>query len=428
MNEENATARAAGTLAGARAPAFFRGAVHGLLSRIAEGRLTLSDAWGTVTFGDPTARLAAEVSVHDARAYRKAVLGGDVGFAEGYIDGAWSSPDLARVTRLAVRNPKAFNAGASATAFVSTLANRVLHVFNRNTESGSRRNISAHYDLGNDFYRLFLDEQLVYSAAVFQAPGTSLEAAQVEKLDRICRKLRLGPGHHVLEIGTGWGAFAIHAAKRTGCRVTTTTISPSQYAHAKARIAEEGLEDRVTLLLEDYRKLTGTFNRLVSIEMFEAVGFANYDTFFRAADRLLAPGGSMLLQTITLPEQRFAAYRKQPDVIQTHVFPGAELASLSGIARSLARVSDLTILDLEDIGLHYARTLRIWRERFHARLREVRAQGFDERFVRLWDYYLAYCEGAFAERAIGDAQLVLVKNLAAAPLLDELPPGGESLS
>jgi cyclopropane-fatty-acyl-phospholipid synthase len=282
---------------------------------------------------------------------------------------------------------------------------------NRNSMAGSRRNIHAHYDLSNDFFRLFLDRNMVYSSAVYQDANDSLEQAQVEKLDRICRKLCLGPEDRVLEIGTGWGAFALHASRNYGCSVTTTTISREQ--HDEARQLFDGAGEaggRIELLLEDYRNLRGSFNKLVSIEMFEAVGLDYYDAFFSACDRLLTPDGAMVMQAITMNEHRFDAYKKQSDWIQRRIFPGAQLASIREILNSLVRSTRLSLYQIEDIGLHYAYTLQEWRRRFHESIDEVHALGFDEAFCRTWDYYLAYCEGAFRERHISDVQLMLTKN------------------
>jgi cyclopropane-fatty-acyl-phospholipid synthase len=290
----------------------------------------------------------------------------------------------------------------------------------RNTIAGSRRNIHAHYDLSNEFFRLFLDRQMVYSSAVYRNANDSLEEAQVEKLDRICRKLQLGPSDHVLEIGTGWGAFALHASRNYGCRITTTTISRAQHDLAWQSFANAGKAgQRITLLMEDYRNLRGSFNKLVSIEMFEAVGLQYYDAFFSACDRLLTPDGSMVMQTITMSEHRFDTYRKQSDWIQRRIFPGSQLASIQEIHKSLVRSTRLSLYDMEDIGMHYAYTLAEWRERFHNSKTKVRALGFDERFYRMWDYYLAYCEGAFRERHVSDVQLMLTKTGNQAYLLDE---------
>ena len=384
------------------------------LERIAEGRLEVRLPDGRVReFGDPASDLHATVEIRDEAAFARFVFGGDIAFGEAYAEGLWSSPDLPSVVRLAVRNIAAFDAGHRATAAVSRWAARLRHWLRRNTVSGSRLNISYHYDLGTDFYSLFLDPTLTYSCGLFERPGLSLEEAQVAKFDRIAQMLELAPGDRLVEIGSGWGSFALHAARRYGCRVTTTTISRSQYDHVRDRLAREDGGGQVELLFEDYRRLSGRYDKAVSIEMFEAVGLAYYDDYFRAVDRLLERGGTMLLQTIWINEERFPRYHAQPDFIQRHVFPGSELASIGQIRKSLARATALSVAALEEIGLHYVSTLTAWRHAFLAHRDEVRALGFPETFVRMWDYYLAYCQGAFAERYIGDAQILLAK--AAAP-------------
>lgn len=331
-----------------------------------------------------------------------------MGLGEGYQRGYWTSPDLVQVVRLAVRNLQAFEPKGPLSWLGRGFA-RLRHRLRGNTRQGSRANIRAHYDLGNDFYLLWLDESLAYSAAVYASDQDTLHQAQLRKFDRLARMLDLGPADHLLEIGTGWGGFAIHAASRYGCKVTTTTISGEQYALAAERVAQAGLGERITLLQQDYRDLGGTYDAVVSIEMLEAVGLAHYDTYFAALDRLLKPGGRAVLQVITMNESHFHDYVRGTDWIQQHIFPGAELVGVSELLRSLGRVTNLNLARLEDIGLHYARTLKAWRERFHTRIEEVRALGYDETFLRTWDYYLAYCEGAFRERYIGDAQMLLVK-------------------
>jgi cyclopropane-fatty-acyl-phospholipid synthase len=281
---------------------------------------------------------------------------------------------------------------------------------NRNSLEGSRRNIAAHYDLGNSFYRLFLDESLAYSSAYFDGEDDSLERAQIHKFDVICRKLQITSRDHILEIGTGWGGFAVYAATAYGCRVTTTTISRSQHEFARERFAQLGAAGRnIELLNADYRALRGQYDRLVSIEMFEAVGLKHYDDFFGACDRLLRPDGTILLQIITMNERQFPSYQRSSDWIQKYIFPGAELSSLSEILRSMGRVTNLGIANLEEIGLHYAATLREWRRRFLERLVEVRELGYSEQFIRMWEFYLAYCEAGFRERHIGDVQILLTK-------------------
>ena len=326
------------------------------------------------------------------------------------MDGDWSTPDLVSLMRLAVRNMALLENSNTFISSLSRLADRIRHRLRTNSIEGSRRNIHAHYDLSNEFFRLFLDQRMVYSCAWYETPSDSLDTAQFQKLDRICRKLDLQPQDHLLEIGTGWGGFALHAARNFGCQVTTTTISQQQFEYARALFDGAGWDGRIELLLKDYRNLTGNFDKIVSIEMFEAVGFDHYDDFFRACDRLLKPDGSMLLQTITMNEQKFSQYLKQSDWIQKYIFPGAQLASVRGVLDSLTRATRLSLFHAEDMGAHYARTLAAWRESFFNSIPQVKALGFDDRFIRMWDYYLAFCEGAFHERHISDFQLLLTKN------------------
>jgi cyclopropane-fatty-acyl-phospholipid synthase len=279
----------------------------------------------------------------------------------------------------------------------------------RNTRAGSRRNISAHYDLGNEFFRLFLDETLMYSCALFERPEMTLAQASTAKLDAICHKLALGPQDHVLEIGTGWGGFALHAAGRYGCRVTTTTISRSQHALACERVRAAGLEDRVNVILEDYRDLKGNYDKLVSIEMIEAIGHQYFGEFFRRCEQRLVPGGQMLLQSITIADRHYARARDEVDFIKRYIFPGCCIPAVSALAQAMADASDLRIVHLEDIGPHYATTLARWRDNFLANLDQVRGLGYPESFCRMWEFYLSYCEGGFAERALGDVQMLLTR-------------------
>jgi len=374
-------------------------------------------------FGADAAPLQAVVLVHRDRFFRRALFGGDVAMGEAWMDADWSSPDLVAVIRLAVRNLAGMDGQNRLLTGLSRGLDYLSHRLRANSIAGSRSNIGAHYDLSNEFFQLFLDRSMMYSCALFESENDSLESAQFQKLDHICRKLRLGPDDHVLEIGTGWGGFAEHAVRRYGCRVTTTTISEQQHQYARRRFNAFAGGDRIELLQEDYRNLRGRYDKIVSIEMFEAVGLPYYDEFFGVCDRLLRTDGSMLLQTITINEQAFRAYRQRADFIQKHIFPGAELASVSEVLRSLARVTGLSLYHAEDIGTHYARTLAQWRHRFHNSLDEVRALGFDDRFIRMWDYYLAYCEGAFLERHIGDLQLLLTKKHSPRKLFGE--PWGE---
>ncbi len=380
------------------------------LEKLKFGTLELISAGTRRVFGDGSGELAATVVVERSEFFSKVLFGGEDGAGEAYMAGDWWSPDLVSVIRIASRNLTSLAGGSRLLNGVSRIALRARHKTRANTVSGSRRNIAEHYDLSNDFFRLFLDERMVYSSAVYESEADSLEEAQVRKLDRICQKLQLTADDHLLEIGTGWGAFAEHAVRNYGCRVTTTTISQEQYKGAAERFARIGdAATRIDLLLTDYRALSGQFDKIASIEMFEAVGLDNYDHFFGACERLLKPDGMVAMQAITMNESRFPEYHRSSDWIQRRIFPGSELASVSEILRSLGRVTSMSMTHCEDIGIHYALTLAEWRRRFQAAREDVRRLGFDERFMRMWDYYLAYCEGGFRERYIGDVQLVLGK-------------------
>jgi cyclopropane-fatty-acyl-phospholipid synthase len=374
------------------------------LARWNAGRLRLVLPDGSEhAFGDVGERVT--VTVNAWRFFRRVLTGGDIGVGESYMDGDWSCSDLVGLCRTFLLDQAVLDQRSP-----WTLARRALHGLQRwslaNTESGSRRNIRRHYDLSNELFALFLDPSMMYSAATFETPDQSLEAAQHAKLEGICRALDLQPGQHVLEIGSGWGAFAMHAARR-GARVTSLTLSEDQHRLATARVAAAGLSDRIEIRLCDYRAVQGQFDHLVSIEMFEAVGLEFYDTFFSACERLLAPDGRMFLQTIAFPDQGFDRYRRDYDWVRKHIFPGSLLASLHEMTASLKRVTRLRIESLRDIGPDYARTLRLWRETFLAQRGEVRRLGFDERFIRMWEYYLASCEAGFGVRYINDLQLVL---------------------
>jgi len=286
---------------------------------------------------------------------------------------------------------------------------RAWHRLRDNTRHGSRQNIAAHYDLGNDFYATFLDRSMMYSAALFERPDATLQEAQTAKLERLCRKLDLKPSDHLLEIGTGWGGLALHAAREHGCRVTTTTISREQYDMSRRRVREAGLEQRIDVIFEDYRDLRGTYDKLVSVEMIEAVGHRWYDKFFGKCSELLKPDGLMALQAIVIDDRHYDEALKSVDFIQRHVFPGSTIPSVGAITSCAARVTDMHLVHHEDLTPHYARTLELWRERFFANMDRVRALGFDERFTRLWEYYLCYCEGGFSERQIGSVQMLYAK-------------------
>ena len=381
------------------------------LESFRHGRLELVCRNETHSGGDPATGPNATIVVHDERFFSRVLWGEEIGMGESYMDGDWSSPDLVAVARFAIRNMAELNRRNRLASVINRWRMRLLHHLRANTLRGSRKNIRYHYDLSNDFFRLFLDPTMAYSCAYFASAEDSLEEAQEAKYERICRKLMLEPEDHLLEIGTGWGGLALYAARHFGCRVTTTTISADQHAHARELFRRAGLlGNRIELLSEDYRNLRGQYDKLVSVEMFEAVGHAHYDEFFGACDRLLAPDGSMLLQTITVPDQRFADYLEYADWIQTYIFPGSELSAVGEILKSLSRVTRLELHHAEEIGQHYARTIACWRERFLAALPEVRALGFDDRFIRMWEYYLAICEASFLERNTGNVQLLLAKS------------------
>jgi cyclopropane-fatty-acyl-phospholipid synthase len=392
-------------------PGVLRGSVLRLLAQLREGRIELledgrSIGLGTADGPDP---LRCRVEILRPGAWRALALGGSTGAAESYADGDWRCDDLVVLVRLLVRNRDLLDRMDGGLARLGAWLHDLATFGRRNTRAGSRRNIAAHYDLGNDLFGLFLDDNLMYSSAIYSADDDDLDLASARKLERICQKLELGPDDHVVEIGTGWGGFALHAAGRHGCRVTTTTISREQHALATHRVAAAGLADRVTVLLSDYRDLRGPFDKLVSIEMIEAVGARYLDTYLGQVSRLLKPEGMAVIQAITIEEQRYAQAERTVDFIKKHIFPGSFIPALRPILDSVTRATDLKLFNLEDIGPSYALTLRAWRERFGARRAQVLALGYDERFCRLWEFYLAYCEGGFMERALGDVQLLLTK-------------------
>ena len=388
---------------------FLRQRVLQRLSALGHGHLLVNDALGSAEFGRAGDGPAVVLDVLDPGFYRALAGNGSVGAGEAYMDGQWRCSDLVALVQLLVRNRDLLDGMETGSARLGGLAMQALHALRRNTRAGSRRNIAAHYDLGNDFFRLFLSEDLMYSSAYWAGDDDTLEAASTRKLDVICRKLALNPGDHVVEIGTGWGGFALHAARHYGCRVTTTTISREQHDLAAARIQQAGLGERVTLLQSDYRDLDGQYDKLVSIEMIEAVGADFQDSYFSQIGRLLKPEGLALVQAITIEDHRYEQALKSVDFIKRHVFPGCFIPSVSAMLASKTRSSDLALVALEDFGLSYARTLHAWRERFLAQLAAVRAQGFDERFIRMWEFYLAYCEGGFRERAIGVSHLLMAR-------------------
>jgi cyclopropane-fatty-acyl-phospholipid synthase len=388
-----------------------RGALCAALSRLEHGEVRLIDGDRERRFGrrDPHCTLAATLRVADPRFYAETAFGGSVGAGEAYIRGYWSCDDLTALIRIMVRNREAMSGLEGGFARLSRPIYRLFHWLNRNTHQGSARNIAAHYDLGNDLYGLMLDESMAYSCAIFPSAESTLLEASRTKFDAACRKLALQPSDHLLEIGTGWGGLAIHAARHYGCRVTTTTISRAQHEYARERIREAGLADRITLLLEDYRDLNGRYDKLVSIEMIEAVGADFLAPYFGKCAALLARDGAMLLQAITIQDQLYQQALRSVDYIQRYIFPGSFIPSVAALARAIGAASDLKIFHLEDIGPHYARTLAEWRRNFFAHLPQVRALGYPDSFIRLWEFYLCYCEGGFEERQLGDVQMLLTK-------------------
>ncbi len=379
------------------------------LQKLKHGRFRLIDPVAEIHFGDDAAEDQVSLIIHDPAFYRSMIKRGSLGAAESFMQGHWACDNLTVLFQIFVRNMQDQPPNKRSESRLRTFADWMVHRFRANTKTGSQKNIHAHYDLGNDFFELFLDESMCYSAGIFNTPQSSMAEASREKIDRICRKLDLQPGDHLLEIGTGWGALAIHAAREYGCQVTTTTISKEQHHYAKNRVQEAGLEDRITLLLEDYRDLSGQYDKLVSIEMIEAVGDKFFETYFLKCSSLLKRDGLMGLQAIVMNDQRYESYLRTVDFIQRYIFPGGCLPSVGRVMESIARSTDLRVLHLEDIAPHYAQTLRLWRDRFLEQLDAVREQGYPETFIRMWEYYLCYCEAAFEERYIGTVQMVFAK-------------------
>ena len=372
--------------------------------------LTIKDPLGEFVLGSEGADgLSARIEVLDMSFYRQVALGGSIGAAESYMDQYWQANDLCRVIQIFVRNRDLLNSMESGLAILANQLLKVWHFSNRNSQQGSRKNIAAHYDLGNELFALFLDQHSMYSSATFYHPDLSLEDASTAKLERICQKLHLQPDDHILEIGTGWGGFAIYAAKNYGCHITTTTISKEQYQAAQQRVIDAGVADRVTILMEDYRDLQGRYDKLVSIEMIEAVGHHYLDTYLKQCAALLKPNGLALIQAITIEDSYYYQALKSVDFIKRYIFPGSFIPCVSAIVASAARSTDLRLINLEDQGESYALTLNHWRKRFLAALDQVRAQGYNEEFIRMWEFYLCYCEGGFKEKSISNVQLLFAK-------------------
>lgn len=385
----------------------------GQMQALRECQLTIIDALGESVLGQPAQNSAetlhAALRVHDAAFYRAVAGNGSVGAGEAYIDSYWDCDDLIALVRVLVRNRDLLDAMETGLARFGGMLMRAWYALRRNTRGGSRNNVAAHYDLGNDFFGTFLDDNLMYSSAIFASADESLDAASTRKLERICRKLALTEDDRVVEIGSGWGGFALYAARNFGCHVTTATISRAQYDLARERVRAAGLDDRIEVRLEDYRDLRGRYDKLVSIEMIEAIGHQYLETYFAKVGALLEPHGMALIQAITIEDHRYAQALRAVDFIKRHVFPGSFIPSISAMLGAAARGSDLKLSNLEDIGPSYALTLAAWRRRFRRAHAEIRALGHDERFLRLWDFYFAYCEGGFLERSIGTVQMLLAK-------------------
>lgn len=394
---------------GTHMTSFFKRALFRKLKNIESGELIITDGSKKHIFGQPSDEISAELTVHSQEFYVFLGSGGTNGAAEAFTAGYWSSENLVGLIQLIIKNKSTMLGLESGLARLANPITKIIHKQRQNTLQGSKNNILAHYDLSNEFYKLWLDPSMTYSSGIFSKNGSSMYDASIEKLDRICRKLKLSVKDHVLEIGTGWGSFAIHAAKNYGCKVTTTTISDNQFNYAAELISKEGLGDKITLLSKDYRELEGSFDKVVSIEMIEAVGAEYVPGFFEKASSLLKQNGLMLLQGITYNDPDFDAYKNSVDFIRKYIFPGSCLIATSQVIEAIKEKTDMAIIDSEDITLHYAKTLKIWREDFHKVLPQVRELGFSDPFIRIWNFYLVYCEAGFLENLIGDFQFVFAK-------------------
>ncbi|MFT6387588.1 MAG: cyclopropane-fatty-acyl-phospholipid synthase [Cellvibrionaceae bacterium] len=381
------------------------------LQRFTDGSLLIEDGDELHYFGEnpEKADTKGHIVIHRMSVYRDLLLNGTTGSGESYMRGEWESPDLVNVIRIMCQNLDTLYGFNSGWSTVSTFFSGLRHRLRINNKKNSKRNISAHYDLGNDFFSLFLDKSMMYSSAIYPSPETTLEDASNYKLDHVCQRLRLTPDDHLLEIGTGWGGMAIYAAKYYGCKVTTTTISKEQHSHAVSQVKAAGLQDKITVLLDDYRDLEGQFDKLVSIEMIEAVGPQYYSDYFSTCSRLLKKEGLMLIQAITMPDQRYTQTSDSADFIQLYIFPGGHLPCPSVMAKHVAKDTDMQIVGIEDITIDYALTIKAWRQRFFDKLPHIKSLGYDDIFIRMWDFYLSYCEGGFRERTIGTMQMLIAK-------------------
>lgn len=383
----------------------------GQLNKLKKGRLIIREGQQEYTFGEQLSEgeFTVTITVNSPRFYGDLAYGGSIGAGEAWMQGYWDCDNLVNLVRLMVRNRGMLDEMEGPLTSIARPLRKLSHLVNRNTRKGARRNIAAHYDLGNEFFALWLDASMMYSCAIFEPEDISLAHAQYLRLQTVCQRLDLQAGDHLVEIGSGWGALAIHAARHYGCKVTTVTISEKQYELAKQKIEDAGLAGQINILLKDYRDLDGHYDKLVSLEMIEAIGFEQYDGYFAKCSDLLKPGGRMLIQAITIEDERFDEYRKNVDFIQRYIFPGSCLPSQREMRASIARVAGMSVTRVDDIGLHYATTLRHWRKNFFAKIDHVRNLGYPETFIRMWEYYLCYCEGGFLERSISDVHLVAEK-------------------
>ncbi len=389
-----------------------RSIVHSVFEKLSYGQLEVVEGTTHLLFPQSTndePSIKGKIHIHHASVYQDFVKGGSIGVAEAFIDGKWSSPDLTSVIRIFAKAQQQADEFDKKKSWLNKIKNSFFHWQNRNSQSGSKRNILAHYDLGNELYTRFLDPEMMYSSAIYPTEESTLAEAQLHKLETICQKLELTTEDHLLEIGTGWGGLAIYAAQNYGCKVTTTTISDAQFDYANERVNQLGLTDKITLLKKDYRELTGIFDKVVSVEMIEAVGLEFLPSFFQQCNNRLKTGGKLLIQSITIADQRFDSYKNNVDFIQRYIFPGGFLPSITVLSQHITQHSNMTIESLNDIGLDYAKTLADWRTGFLSKWTELTEVGYDEEFKRLWLYYLAYCEGAFLERATSTIHLVARK-------------------
>ena len=388
----------------------FKNGLKKKLSHLNVGCISVVDGVDKFSFGDTGSELRVNVQVHSQEFYVMTGSGGAMGIAEAYILGYWTSDDVVMLMRIILKNRSIMLSLNDGFAKILSPINKLIHRSRQNTLKGSKENILAHYDLSNDFYKLWLDPTMTYSCAYFKDTNTTLEDASIEKLDRMCRKLNLSEKDNILEVGTGWGSFSIHAAKNYGCSITTTTISDAQYEYAKARVVEEGLESKINVINKDYRKLDGQYDKIVSIEMIEAVGYEYISEYFRKLSSLLKPDGLMALQGITYNDQNFDTYKDSVDFIKKYIFPGSCLISISQIIDVIKNKTDLSMIDMEDITRHYAETLNKWRKNFMSVLPEVKEMGYSKAFINMWEFYFLYCEAGFLERNIGDVQMVFAKS------------------